>query len=335
MHSLLENEGAAVTAAESTPAATAVPMAADPAAAAGISPWFLVGAGIVIVLLAALCIILWLRGRRRTASPAVSSPISTAVGSIAVGKLHEQGARSDQQDSFGVSESDLAEQLGLLAVVADGMGGLSDGGKISAAAVEAVLDSFIELGGSSHPQYLLPELTRRAVLAVNSILGPGDYRKSGTTLLIGLIKDGMFSSVSVGDSRICLFRNGVLTQLNREHTYRNDLLLRSVNGECSVRDALADERGSSLTSFVGMGTLAAVDFPASPLRLMAGDKIVMMSDGVYNALEEYELTALLALPAEEAADAIGQAIADKNYSNQDNYTAVILSCLPAEAEDSQ
>ena len=48
MHSLLENEGAAVTAAESTPAATAVPMAADPAAAAGISPWFLVGAGIVI-----------------------------------------------------------------------------------------------------------------------------------------------------------------------------------------------------------------------------------------------------------------------------------------------
>ena len=57
-----------------------------------------------------------------------------------------------------------------------------------------------------------------------------------------------------------------------------------------------------------------------------------MSDGVYNALTDQELTQVLAQEQEpeQAAQAIRQAIADKNYQNQDNYTAVILACAPDE-----
>ena len=56
--------------------------------------------------------------------------------------------------------------------------------------------------------------------------------------------------------------------------------------------------------------------------------MILMSDGVYNALTDQELTQALAQEPEQAAQAIRQAIEDKNYQNQDNYTAVILACAP-------
>lgn len=75
-----------------------------------------------------------------------------------------------------------------------------------------------------------------------------------------------------------------------------------------------------------MGPLAHIDFPDAPLSLLPGDKLVLMSDGVYNALTDQELALAMEQPPEEAAQAIGRAIEEKNYQNQDNYTAVILGC---------
>ena len=53
-------------------------------------------------------------------------------------------------------------------------------------------------------------------------------------------------------------------------------------------------------------------------------KIILMSDGVYNAMTLPELEAALALPAQQAADTIAATIHSKAFRHQDNYTAVIL-----------
>ena len=118
----------------------------------------------------------------------------------------------------------------------------------------------------------------------------------------------------------CLWRRGTLYQLNREHIYRNELALRAVNGELSLAAALGDEKGGALTSFVGMGALKGVDLPAAPLPLAPGDRVVLMSDGVYNALSREELNEALNAPPEKAARALESAIAGKGFSDQDNYT---------------
>ena len=65
-----------------------------------------------------------------------------------------------------------------------------------------------------------------------------------------------------------------------------------------------------------MGPLAHIDFPDAPLSLLPGDKLVLMSDGVYNALTDQELALAMEQPPEEAAQAIGRAIEEKNYQNQ-------------------
>lgn len=242
---------------------------------------------------------------------------------IAVGKLHEQGARKSQQDSFFVSPAEMIPSHGLLAVVADGMGGLSGGDQVSQTAVTAVMEGFYTAQGT--PEQVLLALLTQANRAVNDLLGPDGLRTGGSTLVAGLIRDGNFYSLSVGDSRICLYRDGALWQLNREHIFRDELYLRAVNGEMALSEAVGHPQASGLTSFLGMGELKYVDLPARPVRVRTGDLFLLMSDGVYNALSDEELTAALD-QGEEAADALRDAIEAKGYSNQDNYTAVLLRC---------
>lgn len=248
------------------------------------------------------------------------------VKSVAVGKLHEQGERSSQQDCFGVSDESFMESRGLLAVVADGMGGLSDGEKVSTAVVETVLDGFTLYQGSASPDQQLLYLARQAVERVNGMLGASGLKKSGSTLVMGLVKSGLFYFLSVGDSRVCLYRDKMLMQLNREHIFMHKLALDAANGEAALQEVYTDSRKSGLTSFLGMGALAHLDMPAEPLVLLPGDKLVLMSDGVFNALSREELEACLELEPDACIGRIKGAIQEKAFTNQDNYTAVVLAC---------
>lgn len=291
--------------------------------------WGAVAALAGMALLALACFRLGAGKRKEKPKPS-NQPPEGQVGQITVGKLHEQGAREEQQDCFALSDEALVPTHGLLAAVADGMGGLAHGGKMSQAAVQAVLDAFPACKGSTQAEPLLLALAQRAVQAVNDLLGPDGLRESGSTLVLGLVREGSFSFLSIGDSRVALYRNGVLTQLNREHVYQRELALRMVNGELPLAQVYTSPKGAGLTSFLGMGSLQHIDLPAAPIRLLPGDRIILMSDGVYNALTDQELTQALAQEPEQAAQAIRQAIADKNYQNQDNYTAVILAYAPDE-----
>lgn len=61
-----------------------------------------------------------------------------------------------------------------------------------------------------------------------------------------------------------------------------------------------------------------------PLVPKCGDKLLICSDGVYNALTDEEMERALFHFAQDAANALADAILKKNYENQDNNTAVVL-----------
>ena len=231
------------------------------------APWFPpVVLCLLVGLLACVGALLVLARRNALALRRLREPAAPIV-SVAVGKVHGQGARDYQQDSFGISDPSRLQSHGILAVVADGMGGLQHGDKISAAVVETILDGFLYSQGQGTPEQALLTLTQWAVQKVNGILGPGQYRSSGSTLAMGLIKDNVFSFVNIGDSRICLCRNGCLIQLTREHDFKQTLALRAVTGEIPLQDDYTDKRKDGLVSFLGMGPLEQLDLPAGPLAL--------------------------------------------------------------------
>lgn len=241
-------------------------------------------------------------------------------GGILIGNAQDIGARKDQQDSFGLSDVEKMHTLGLLAVVADGMGGLSNGAAYSKAAVQAALQSFNTEPPEKNDEATMLRILKRAREAVaNSGLTDG-----GTTFVAVLIRNQQLHFVSVGDSRISLMRNGGLIQLNREHVYGRELDDLALNGILSEEEATRDRQRAAITSYLGKQDEINVDRNINAIPLFSGDKVLLMSDGVYGYLPEAELVELLRQKPMPAAEAVRNALLAKKNAHQDNLTIIIL-----------
>lgn len=243
-------------------------------------------------------------------------------GNILIGNEQDQGSRPEQQDSFGISSIEASEikKRGLLAVVADGMGGLKNGAVYSKAAVNGALCSFREEAPEQSDEATLLRVLKRAKEKVAET-GLND---GGTTFVAALIHHQQLYFVSVGDSRICLMRNGGLIQLNREHVYGRELDDQALNGKLTELEAHEDRQRKALTSYLGKQDDVTIDRNINPIPLYSGDKVVLMSDGIYGFLPEQELTECLLRKPMNAAVAVKQAVLAKKHPKQDNMTIIVL-----------
>ena len=241
-----------------------------------------------------------------------------------VGNLHNIGQRAYQQDAFGVSplqDEKLRHSRGVLAVLADGMGGMTNSGELSQAAVLAALRSFPQAPGGTDET--LASVAHSVLDMVQKrFTGSG----SGSTLVLANIRDGKLDFLTIGDSRIALLRDGALLTLNREHNYAATLRHQAALGLIPWREVTENPRCRALTSYLGLADDPAMDFPAEPIPLNSGDKIVLMSDGVFGTLDDETLTRVLVRSPNvvEAAHKLEDAVLMEKKANQDNFTAVII-----------
>lgn len=286
---------------------------------------------ILAFLLLTLLLLLFIVFRRRkthdsgSETKPVSGPVNCQMperSAINIGNAQHIGARKEQQDSFGITNADpeTVAANGLFAVVADGMGGMSNGAVLSNAAVQAAIRSFQTEPAEKNDEATMLRVLKRAREAV-AATGVTD---GGTTFIAVLIKNRLLHFVSVGDSRICLMRNGGLIQLNREHVYGRELDDLAVNGVLSEDEAERDSQRHALTSYVGMAREMMVDRNINPIPLFYGDKIILMSDGVYGYMSEAELTQCLLQKPMKAANAVYNVLVSRQNPNQDNFTIVVL-----------
>lgn len=255
----------------------------------------------------------------------VKKVIDIAANPLQVAQVCGLGAREEQQDAFGFTDSsDLAlyRRKGMLAIVADGMGGLSNGGDVSSLVVRTCLKTFNNMSDTMASEDMLTEMARESNRAVNQLLRDG--QRSGSTLVAALVRDSYLHFLTIGDSHIYLYRNGALIQLNREHIYREELTVRAVNGNVSIERANQDKQSKSLTSYLGIGKVPHVDRNQEGIRLVKGDRLLLASDGVFGTLSVEQLEAVLAQPADTAVSRIRDLVEKAGRKYQDNYTAVVL-----------
>ena len=233
------------------------------------------------------------------------------------------GGRETQQDTIYLSDTKQYPKQGLLMVVADGMGGLQNGGFLSRAAASAAASTFAKTP-KSDPERLVITMVQNATNAVNVLLTP-NYGAGGTTLIVAMIYMGTLYFASVGDSRLCLYRDGELIRLNRTHVFEEELLLRSINGDMSYDAARTYEKKGALTSYLGMGPLKYFDFPMYHIPLKKGDKVIAMSDGIFNTLTDEEIGATISKKTEVAAEELKKKVEKKQQRYQDNYSAVLVA----------
>ena len=249
------------------------------------------------------------------------------IPGISLGKIHDIGRRDYQQDSFG--QTAVLRNTGILAVLADGMGGLSGGERVSQKIVMEALTFGSTLQANQVPT-ALPGMVAGINRAVNQMLGPKGLYTSGSTVVSALITGNALRWISVGDSRVYLYRDGQLSQLSRDHDLLQDWMPDILEGKRSMAEALRDPNGRKLTSFIGMGELRHVDYNRTPIPLLPGDRVLLMSDGVYGTVSDAEMAAILrdCGSVQLAASHIGQRIMGAALPYQDNYTLIVLGYDP-------
>ncbi|MCD8049485.1 MAG: serine/threonine-protein phosphatase [Clostridia bacterium] len=241
--------------------------------------------------------------------------------------MQQQGTRPRQEDSYACVNADDVTQIknrGLLAIVADGMGGLQDGKVASEMTTASVCKDF-EYMDRNRP--FAPQLHDSAVKANSSVYARFGGQ-SGTTLIACIIYREMLNFVSVGDSYLYLSRGGKLYRLNRDQNYKMKLYRDEIRrGGLSRAKADADADGHRLSEFIGSKALGDIDMLKQPMRLEAGDSILICSDGVGGVLDTNELSECMeATNPSAVCDMIRQKVIMKKRQHQDNFTALVIQC---------
>lgn len=229
------------------------------------------------------------------------------------------GRRGEQQDYFAFSnlfDSAETEAIGSVAVLADGMGGLKNGRLAAVAAVETFMTAYRRC------EKTVDAAMEEAVYSANQAVL--EIPAAGTTLAAVVVMENTLFWRSVGDSRIYLFRTGVLRQLSRDHNYRTELLKYYEEGKIDYMDVWTDPDGEALTAFLGQNPLQKIDGIGRTEVLQTGDRILLCSDGLYRTLEEDRLAQILCRRDKNPAEELLLAAIHKDIENQDNITVLVL-----------
>ena len=253
-------------------------------------------------------------------------PISPLL-SYQVANLQQKGARPYQEDSFAfVNALDVTEirENGLMAIVADGMGGMEAGKQVSEMAVSCMVSAFSQMQRTGDLALQL----RNAVIAADDALVQRFKGIGGTTLISCIIYDEKLYFASVGDSYLYLMRGGSLYRLNREQNYRHQLYTEAIlAGSIVPTEADQDPDGHRLSAFLGMGGLSDLDYLRQPLPLRDGDILLLCSDGVGGVVTESQIIQNLSNnSAAEMCLNLDESVRRAARVHQDNYTALVIRC---------
>ncbi len=243
--------------------------------------------------------------------------------SMKVGTSSIIGTRKYQQDALFVGKNNGM----ILAVVCDGMGGMTSGDLASKTAIQIIAEDFFKLP----PNADIPEFFNREVElmdeAVNKIACGADGKGSGTTIVAVIERAGIMYWLSVGDSRILVIRGNEIATINRDHNYRLKLDADLAAGRITMEDYRDEEKNAeALISFIGIGGVPIVDI-GKGTELQENDIIILSSDGLYKRLSNEEIyeTVLCEEPdMKRAARRLTEVVMKKVIKSQDNTSVITM-----------
>lgn len=230
------------------------------------------------------------------------------------------GDRNKQEDYLNyVSRSDES-----LFVVCDGMGGLKKGELASKEAANSLVHAFYQRVPIENPAEFFKN---EAILINNRIRGLREQKNKtdsidycGTTIVAAYIKGNQLYWLSIGDSKIYLYRDGKIFALSREHNYRYLI-------EQGLEEKREGINGNALISFLGKGNLEIMDTNEKPFVLKDEDWILLCTDGITKIFSEQQIGNLLDMCGEEpreAADVIMQTAAEYGGNRKDNCSVITI-----------
>ena len=235
------------------------------------------------------------------------------------GRTHIGLVRENNQDALEYGTLNETTQY---AVVCDGMGGANGGNIASKIAVEVIgsriRDAYREQEGMVSPEHLLTSAMATANVGVYDRAQREEMLSGMGTTVVAVITSGDTAYIShVGDSRLYLYRDGALSQITRDHSVVQELI---ESGQITEEEARSHPRKNYITRALGVTNEEYGEY--DELTVQAGDRLLLCTDGLTNEVSKADMERLLALPIEEASEALIRAALDDG--GMDNITVTLM-----------
>ena len=239
---------------------------------------------------------------------------------VAIGHASLTGPRERNEDFCGVATpvGQELENKGVLAAVADGIGGHKGGREASEYTVRGLLSDYF----ATPDTWSVPRAIETVTTALNRWVIAEASRNSdlagmATTLSAIVLRGRRFYTAHIGDSRIYRLQEGQLRPLTVDHTWEHP------------------ELNNVLSRAVGLDPRVLMDFADGELAV--NDRFLLVSDGVWGILPDALMTEVLLDHPEPQAAAAALASLALAQGGHDNASAVVVDVLaipPANLRDS-
>jgi protein phosphatase len=223
------------------------------------------------------------------------------------------------EDSVLILEKDA------IFAVADGVGGAHAGDLASQTAVRTITDvaQTQKRGHQFDGARFIKELIEAANDAVLELSENSTRTIASTIAIMAMVGNTAYLG-HLGDSRIYVFRDGLLTQLTRDHSQVQELLDRSPGSP------LVSEKGDDqflgrnvITQALGVEQVVRPDI--QKVILKKGDLFLLCTDGVYTCISNKELSNIFENNGRSPAD-VCKIVLKKCHANgaNDHLSAIVI-----------
>jgi len=249
----------------------------------------------------------------------------------AVGQTDTGCVRRENEDAFIIhrfNSEDPDRSLGVLAVVADGVGGHAGGRQASTTSVEKIRE-YIGRDLSGNPGEALVNAVEETHRFLNEMAQANPSLKGmGTTCTAVWANVGEAYVAQVGDSRAYLFRNGSPVQITEDQT-----LVQKLFREGKISEEEIQNHPDRNIILQALGISETIDVDLFHLILKPGDTILLCSDGLHGLVKDREMIDIAdAFPPAETAEKLVDLA--RMRGGHDNITTVILNVHEREARTS-
>lgn len=210
-------------------------------------------------------------------------------------------------------------------VVADGMGGHTNGEKASATAARTVAAHLLQTlyfpmltGAEREDNSPITELLDTAVQKAHAEV-TATVPDGGTTVSAVVLIGDLAYIAHVGDSRVYLVTKSGIEQLTRDHSLVQRLIELD---HLTVEEA--NEHPNKNVLYRALGQNETLEVDTLTRRLPAGSRLLICSDGLWNQVPEVEIQEVIITntnPQEACSRLVAMA---NNRGGPDNITAIVL-----------
>ncbi|WP_296510160.1 Stp1/IreP family PP2C-type Ser/Thr phosphatase [Rhodoferax sp.] len=234
--------------------------------------------------------------------------------------------RDNNEDSVAFDDQ------ALVGVLADGMGGYNAGEIASGMATAFIKSELSRWLVEAGAQAQLKDIRRAMEICVdnanlaiyNSANANPSFAGMGTTLVLGIIKDGRLLVGHIGDSRCYRIRQGVIEQITKDHS----LLQEQIDAGLISPDQAA---GSPIKNLVtrALGVEQFVMLEVNVFSIEPGDLYLMCSDGLSDMVSDEVIVRIVSEGSRLESMAENLVLAANENGGKDNISVLMISASEA------